>query len=631
VSAAATAAPPKPVGWIEVAGSGIPVHEQLLAALPDTAEPFVRSLAPAGTIDFHWRTERTDPALLRGDTSLELTLSDCAVQYAGFPYPLEQINGRVTARNGHWTLDDLTSRDRQGSATVTCRGTALTEASGVRLQLQFQGAGMPLDDNLKQAVSPRVQTAWAELRPQGRVDFTANVTRQPGQAQPVVDVELRPHEQTVSVTPKFFPYRFEQVDGRAIISGGKVDLRQVRARHGRSTFSAQGTWQPSADGGWQLVLSDLNADCLSLEPDLLAALPPGLQRVVERLRPTGGFDLFRSTLSFVRRADTSPIAASWDVNVGCHQAALRGELPLENLAGGVRFQGQSDGANCQSYGELAVDSLVWNDVQLTNLHGPFWADSEYCLLGQPAMDKLAQEKLVDQPPPPRRVTADVYGGSLTADVWLQHAGQSRYRADISVGGAELRRISREKLGGPDDLTGTVSGKLALAGAGRSTYALQGGGELHVVDANIYELPQLVAMLKVLRIRSPNTTAFDRCDMQFEIHGEDIYFRQLNLLGDAVSLYGRGQTNFDRELNLVFYTLVGPGKLPVPVLNSIVSQISEQSLQVKVTGPLENPNISREALPAVNKMLQQIRTEAQEGASAVTAPAAAAVPWVPLQR
>jgi multidrug efflux pump subunit AcrA (membrane-fusion protein) len=68
-----------------------------------------------------------------------------------------------------------------------------------------------------------------------------------------------------------------------------------------------------------------------------------------------------------------------------------------------------------------------------------------------------------------------------------------------------------------------------------------------------------------------------------------------------------------------------------VLNSIVSQISEQSLQVKVTGPLENPNISREALPAVNKMLQQIRTEAQEGASAVTAPAAAAVPWVPLQR
>jgi hypothetical protein len=61
-------------------------------------------------------------------------------------------------------------------------------------------------------------------------------------------------------------------------------------------------------------------------------------------------------------------------------------------------------------------------------------------------------------------------------------------------------------------------------------------------------------------------------------------------------------------------------LPVPLLDNIVSQISEQSLQLKVTGPLENPDISREALPEVNKLLQQM-----------TAPAAAVVPWTPLQR
>lgn len=620
---ASVVTPHRPTGWIEIAGSGIPIHEQLLAALPENVESFARSLTPAGNLDFRWRHVRTSPTQSRGDTELELKLTDCAVQYDRFPYPLEQIQGLVTAQNGQWTLHDLTGRDRQGAASITCGGSAVATPGGMDVQLAFHGANLPLDENLRQAVSPRVQTAWAELRPEGRVNFTASVTRRPGQAKPDVEVELRPNQQTVSLTPTFFPYRFDQIDGRAIISADKVDLQQLRARHGRSNFSASGSWQATADGGWQLALSGLNVDWLSLEPDLLTALPPGLKKVVERLRPIGSFDAFGSTLNFVRRGEGTPVAASWDVNIGCHQASLRGELPLENVSGGVRVLGQCDGPSCRSYGELAIDSLVWRDVQLTNVHGPFWTDSEFCLLGQPATEKLAQ--------PPRRVTADLYGGSLTADVFVQHAGQSRFRADISLGGASLNRISSERFRGPDDLTGTVSGKLALEGAGKSTYTLKGGGELHVVDANIYELPQLVSLLKVLRVRAPNTTAFNSCEMQFEIHGEDVFFRQLDLLGDVVSLYGRGQANFDRQLNLVFYTLVGPGRLPIPVLNTVLSQISEQSLQLKVTGPLENPIVAREALPEVNKILQQIRSKAEEGASAVTAPAAAAVPWAPLQR
>ena len=75
---------------------------------------------------------------------------------------------------------------------------------------------------------------------------------------------------------------------------------------------------------------------------------------------------------------------------------------------------------------------------------------------------------------------------------------------------------------------------------------------------------LVRLLKVLTNRPPTTTAFNRCDMQFAIQGEHVHFQQLNLLGDAVSLYGKGETNFDRELDLVFYTLIGPADLPIPL-------------------------------------------------------------------
>jgi AsmA-like C-terminal region len=284
---------------------------------------------------------------------------------------------------------------------------------------------------------------------------------------------------------------------------------------------------------------------------------------------------------------------------------------------------------------LAIDSLIWNDAQVTNLRGPFWADDSICLVGQGATAKLGQ--------PPRRLTADAYGGTLASDIQLQHQGHPSYHVDVSAGGVDLRRITSERLGGPRDLTGTVSGKLSLDGAGKSTYALAGAGELHIVDANIYKLPVLVALLKVLSNRSPDTTAFDRCDAQFDIHGEQIHFAHLNLLGDALSLYGRGDTSFDRNLNLEFYSMVGPGGFTLPLLSSMAGQASKQILQLKVDGSIDNPQIHREAFPAVNQVLQQIQAELQPATPmGVVAPVAPVAPaaveasstssaWAPLRK
>ena len=116
-------------------------------------------------------------------------------------------------------------------------------------------------------------------------------------------------------------------------------------------------------------------------------------------------------------------------------------------------------------------------------------------------------------------------------------------------------------------------------------------------------------------------------MQFDVHGEHIHFKQLNLLGDAVSLYGRGETNFDRRLNLEFYTLVGPADLPIPLWKTVAGHLSEQGLQIKVDGTWDNPQPHREAFPVVNQMLEQIRNEANKAPPAVAPPAAAGIPWV----
>ena len=239
-------------------------------------------------------------------------------------------------------------------------------------------------------------------------------------------------------------------------------------------------------------------------------------------------------------------------------------------------------------------------MQLTNVRGPIWVDSTNCFLGEAAAGKQAQS--------PRRITADAYGGSVAANIEVQQ-NPGNYKLDLALGGASLARFANERLGGPSDMTGTVSGRLVLSGAGPSTQSLRGQGELNVVDANIYELPVLVAMLKVLKVRAPDTTAFNRCDMQFAIHGEDIHFEKLNLLGDAVSLYGKGDSNFDRRLDLVFYTLPEPANLPIPLWKTIAGRVSQQALQLKVVGTWDNAEVQPQTLPGFNQVLEQIQASA----------------------
>ena len=68
----------------------------------------------------------------------------------------------------------------------------------------------------------------------GGSNFVANVTHESGQAKPVVEVVLQPHERNVSIDPVAFPYRLENINGQAVITDGRVDLRNIAARHGRA-------------------------------------------------------------------------------------------------------------------------------------------------------------------------------------------------------------------------------------------------------------------------------------------------------------------------------------------------------------------------------------------------------------
>jgi len=588
---------PGAAGWVEITGRDVEIDSRLIEALDPKPRRVVLSLNPAGRIDAQWKLQRA-----AGDkapqTFLRLDLRDVSINYERFPYPLRGVTGVVTAEGNRWTFSDLVSSGRRG---VRCRGRLEPIEGGSELALHFEGEQTPLNDDLFEALPPAVQQAWTEIRPRGHVDFLADVYHRTGLDKPNIRVEISPCPESALVKPTFFDYLMDNVEGKITYHDGEVRLENVRSTHDRTAIRTSGQGFFGPDGGWQLRLVGLTIDRVTPRRDLLVALPRPLAKLVDQLRPTGSFRVHDGVLDFRRAASPiAPLEAAWDVQLDCHQTDLQAGVELTNLHGSIRLTGSYDGARGATAGELNLDSVTLGNLHLTNVRGPLWVDDNQCRLGRWATEQ--------QGAAPRRLTAVAYDGQVASDMWVAFRGLPEYGVELNVVGADLNRIVVEGLQGKSQFDGRVDADVTLRGSGRQLENLGGQGEVRVRDGNFYELPLLMGMLKMLRTGSADTTAFDKSNVKFRLQGRHIYLDQLDFLGEVVNLYGRGYTNFDQELKLVFHGEVGRTPTRLPLVKSLVAKVNQQVLQMYVDGSLSNPQVTTEALPGVSRFLEQLQSD-----------------------
>ncbi|MEM1304109.1 MAG: AsmA-like C-terminal region-containing protein, partial [Planctomycetota bacterium] len=600
--------PPCPVGWIEIRGDSLRVTEGLLAALPTNAQRVARSLNPAGEFAVNWRMQRETADQFEPLTTIALTAKQCSARYEKFPYPLTGVVGTVNARNGRWWFENVTAR-AAGGQVVTASGSLDPPPPGASgrplFRMRVGGAAMPLDDALRGALPASAQQAWNELRPRGRIDFTADVFCQMP-AKPRVDLVFTPHQRDLAIEARSFPYRLEHIDGRFVFAGDRLRFEQGRADHGRTQVEGDGAWTPTGGGGWRLDLTRLAVDRLDADHEFRLAAPLDLRRVMNRIEPRGSFGVHNGRIAIIKPdGPEARLAAEWDLSVDFHQADLDGGLKIEDAAGSVRLAGRSAEGRAVTVGELEVDTLFWNGLQVTNVRGPLWCDNRQCLLGAAVASRQAA---TPQPAQPRRVTGDLYGGGGSLNAQVIFDEQPRYGAAVAFRDIDLRRLTAEYGRAETPVAGRLDGSLELQGLGTTVYGVGGSGELHVREADFGELPVLVSLLKVLRSRAPDKTAFDRCDARFRLQGEHINFEQLDLLGDAINLYGVGEARIDRSLDVAFRTIVSRSEVNAPILRSLMGQASEQLLTIRVGGTMDDPQIRRETLPVVGNVLRQLQQE-----------------------
>lgn len=603
-----------PAGWVEYICEGpVPIDSRLLAALDTDALRGSRdvlvmmdaggNLASSGRFD----VVRLPSGEAQVNEHVHLRWEDGSVEYEKFPYPLHDITGEIELWNGQYTFRNLQGQNDSGR--VACHGSYRDDGEGPRLTLNVVCRDLPLEEELRRAFAPNVQQVWASLRPQGTLD-RVNMQLRYSPHNEQLDISLAAVKwpenqgatgQPVSIYPQAFPYRLNQLEGELRYRNGYIELNNLSARHGTNQVAVSGFCEMGDDGSWRLQFSRLNTENLSFDRDLISALPEDLAAGIAPLNVRGPVTL-SGAIEFRRGGrPQDQIITDWDINVDLENGRIQCGVALNNIHGAIRLTGTNSEHGFHSRGELNVDSLMYQGFQFTHVQGPIWIDRDRVAFG-------AWAETPQQGQSPRRLQARLLGGTVAADAHVALDGDKYFTLQAQLDQADLAQFAREFLPRQRKISGRASGTLRLSGTSSGTDTLRGDGHLWLRNADIYELPLMVALLKILKIKPLDKTAFTSSDVDFHINGEDIYLDRIVFNGDAISLKGAGEVNLQRRVNLKFYTLVGNESRRIPLIWPLLADASRRILMIEVTGSLENPVTTRNVLPGLNSTIERLFSE-----------------------
>ncbi|MCH8922348.1 MAG: hypothetical protein IIA67_04260 [Planctomycetes bacterium] len=637
---------PRFTGWTTIEADDVQIDETLLAALPGKSSDVVRSLRPQGNLSVQARLWRNDSSAAKPQMHVRARLRDCSVRFEKFDYPISNIGGTIELKEGRWTFHNLSGQNDSGR--ITCKGEFTPPEEGSELRLYFTGANIPLDEELRAALNPTGRNLWKYLKLQGSVDLVADVIYQSAQGQSrqrrlSLKVRAEPRGTSTSIEPECFDYKMtlaekdadderllvairrERVDGpagrvRGVVTyrsglfldeirprptqgdppgralAHQIDFFGVQVHHGRTRFRGDARCEVLADGSWRLRLERFSADRVRLDrdPRLVAALPEALRKAIAALKPTGQMNV-RGALEFAKGGPNVPVTAGWDVTLDVHRGTLEPGIKLENIYGGVRLAGTYDGRAVRMTGELNVKSLTYNNFHLTRLRGPLLIDERQALLGDWRPKQAGRT--------PRHLRASFLGGVMTGDVAVALSDNPSFKLRATLSEGSLKTLAREHVRGNSKLSGKIDGSLQLTGTAAGVNSLDGKGHVSLRDADIYELPLMVSLLKIISVRPPDKTAFDTVNSDFTVKANHLYFKPIEFKGDAVSLYGSGEMDLDQNLNLTFRSTIGRGR--IPLISPIIDSFTEQIVLIHVDGTLDDPKIRQEPLPNLKRVIDEL--------------------------
>ncbi len=608
-----------------------------LEQLPDISRT-LKQFNPRGSFGFGGSITRLKgrDGTIHEDFFYRVLVHDVEVTYDHFPFPFKNVYGVIEATPNRSAFRDF--RGKNVSSETFAHGT-WTINDG--LDMTLESSNIELNNSLKSAFPKAVQASWDGLNPIGAlsrihakitkkprlpIDFVVNVFSgnaalglEDHYAIPTSTVASRQLRPSITVNPTWFPYELKQVDAHVEFRPDRFVIHSLKGKHRKTSLSIAGDGS-FGQNGWSCDLQKVYFDRLLTSTEFTGALPEALGDSIEAMEIEGmlnvsGNIFFKSEKGFDRqgRPIQFPLKTSWDLTADVDSGSILCGVLLEDIYGAIRLTGEAYGEQFRSLGGIDIDSLVWNDIQIKKIRSPIYLDQNEALLGLWASAKQPNAR-------PESITCDLFGGELAANARVSLHGKQPFEVQGTLKDGNLKELTFELAPQYSDVAGRALGGFRIVGDNTGTHSLRGRGEVQLVDAKISELPVMLGMLKLLSVKQIDRTLFNESKIVFSIEGEHILFEDLEFLGDAISLKGNGEMDFDQNLDLQFYTAVGRDGFRIPLLSPLLGAASQQILVIDVTGKTHDPKIKKNFFKMLNQKLREniddLEDTIEEGGEAV---------------
>lgn len=600
----------------------LPINDKLLGALkryPRTLRQ-IEMLRPRGSFGLVGNFSKPAPDQ-PAELNYDIFLKQCSIRHQMFEYSIRDIGGTVRVRGPIIRFDQLAGRHEQSA--VRGDGDYHPDRG---LTLQFTADRVALTQELRAAFQPPVRAVWDSLRPAGRVGLVqVDLLQAVAETKPRIAVEIELHDPAASeppaasITPLAFPYEISGLRGNLRIADGIIQLRGIEGEHQRTWIAGSGQGNYDWDR-WNLDFNDVLVGSLKVDEDLLAAMPRNLEEACRDLHFEGLINLagkFSLTsqpsgewarqpqpavqpVAFVDLPqDLAPpgLLLDWDFRLDMDAAKMQIGFDFENINGSVRLTGQSDGEQATCAGQLNIDSLSLFNMQLTHVQGPLWIDGEKAGVGYFAGPGSGTQG--------QSITGQLYGGQVHLDGQTWTDGEQRFYVHATLANSQLAPLAQIWAPQMERLTGIAQGAVRVWGLNAAADSIQGEGSIQLHDAHLFELPVFLAMLRQISRPDLDSRAFDSSLAQFTIRDSQVQFERMEFIGDALSLIGNGSLNFNGNIDLNFFTVMGRNRFKIPLISEIAQASSQQILWIGVEGTLANPQTYRKILPAINEGLRRL--------------------------
>lgn len=314
---------------IQIKSDNMPLDDDLYNALTAKQQEFWCAFYPSGLAAIDYLLTRESPTKRR--RRLDVELHGVGAVYQHFPYPLENLSGRLSFDGDQVVFSNVVSKVNERQITVN--GQITTHSTDKpTYDISVNVNHFPLDSTLEAALPEKQKSLYTRCHPTGLADGWIRImTQNSGPASFVADLSF----QQASLQSDEFPLSVSGISAKAAFMPELVTIKEFSGQYNDGLLSLTGQIQPAQQKGQSLYDVTMTMEQMPLDDDLLSLLPETLKKTVSDLNPGGKVNL-TAQLSKERPA-TYP---AYDINLECLGNSLILPdfcYPLEDITGSMRL------------------------------------------------------------------------------------------------------------------------------------------------------------------------------------------------------------------------------------------------------------------------------------------------------